>query len=523
MAEINDLVKATERLEAKVAEVLQTTEKATVDTKERQDSAEKAFNDARAELAEKYEQAVKAGKATEEEVVKAGKRLEELEKRMGRLAGVQSIPTETVAKKSIGERFTDMLAEQSEWVSKALSAGERTPRSRSLSLESGAFQRQSLAHRQLVANGIPPTAETLSKALALSDATNFAPVFRAPDLPLMSRGRIVMRDLLGSRPINVNSYEFLEYTGAGAYTWSSMTSIAGTGTSALATTAAAHGLRVGDYVQIKDSSDTDYNGTFRVLTTPLTTTFTYTMLADPSDDTADGTILWRRLSRFGAAATVAEKGPKPQFEIVPTLRTGNCQVIAHYLKVTRQALDDIPGLQAKINQFGVQGLAETEDDQFLYGDGSSPNLQGILTLGTIQSRTQATAGSLGTLTAYRNAITDIDLVGGMASGIVMHPVNRESIDLAVGLDGQFMIPVGVDGGQPTVWKVPIASSKRIAHNTALVGDFSGAVIYDRQAANISFADQNEDDFLNNLLAIRFEERVGLAVERPEMFVNLTLI
>ena len=32
----------------------------------------------------------------------------------------------------------------------------------------------------------------------------------------------------------------------------------------------------------------------------------------------------------------------------------------------------------------------------------------------------------------------------------------------------------------------------------------------------------EDDFINNLLAVRFEERIGVAWQRPEMFVNLTI-
>ena len=521
--ELTELVTATKRLESDVAAVIQKTEEATKETKAELVASQTTLKASIEELRGKVIDAVKSGDTQNETVQKAIARLEDLEKRLGRLAGTPAAQ-EVAVQKSVGERLGDWMRENSAFVADAMRSGNRVRQSGSVSLEPGAFHRQAQALSVLKANGVAPNAETIQKALALSDATNFAPVFRAPDLPLLSRGRLAMRSLLNSRTINVNAYEYLEYVGAGEYTALSLSGVTSSTTTATATSAAAHNLRVGDYVQVLGASETEYNGTFRVRSVPTTTTFTYLMSADPSGSSATGTMTYRHLSRFGAAKTVSEGSTKNQFKVVPTLKTGNCQVIAHYIKVTRQALDDVIGLQNVVNTIGVQGVAETEDDQFLYGDGSSPNLQGILTLGTIQSRTQATASSLGLLTAYRQCMTDISLVGGQASGIVVNPINREAIDLAAGLDGQFMLVGGANSSQGQLWTVPIIETKRIAPGTALVGDFAmGATIYDRQATNISFADQNEDDFLNNLVAIRFEERVGLAIDRPEMFVALTLL
>ena len=57
-----------------------------------------------------------------------------------------------------------------------------------------------------------------------------------------------------------------------------------------------------------------------------------------------------------------------------------------------------------------------------------------------------------------------------------------------------------------------------------MGDFQeGAYIVDRESPNVSFADQDGDDFKYNRLAMRFEERVGLAITRPEFFGKLTLL
>lgn len=521
--ELTELVTATKRLESDVAAVIQKTEEATKETKAELVASQTTLKASIEELRGKVIDAVKSGDTQNETVQKAIARLEDLEKRLGRLAGTPAAQ-EVAVQKSVGERLGDWMRENSAFVAEAMRPGMRIRQSPQVLLDGAAFHRQNQALAVLKANGIIPTEETIQKALALSDATNFAPVYRAPDLPILPRRELVMRSLLNSRTSNVNAFEYLEYVGAGEYTALSLSGVTSSTTTATATSAAAHNLRVGDYVQIEGASETEYNGNFRVRSVPTTTTFTYLMSADPSGSSATGTMTYRHLSRFGAAKTVSEGSTKNQFKVVPTLRTGNCQVIAHYLKVTRQALDDVVGLQNVVNTIGVQGVAETEDDQFLYGDGLSPNLQGILTLSTIQSRTQAIDSSVGLLSAYRQCVTDIRLVGGRASGVVINPINRQEIDLSVGLDGQFMLVGGANSSQDRLWPLQIVESKSIAPGTALVGDFAmGATIYDRQATNISFADQNEDDFLNNLVAIRFEERVGLAIERPEMFVNLTLL
>lgn len=108
---------------------------------------------------------------------------------------------------------------------------------------------------------------------------------------------------------------------------------------------------------------------FRVVTVPSTTTCTYTIAA-ATPDTTTGTIVYTHLSRFGAAAGVAEAGAKPQAKVFPKLK-GSCQVKAHYFKVTRQAMDDVQGISSDLNTWGVQGIAELEEDELLYGGGAS--------------------------------------------------------------------------------------------------------------------------------------------------------
>jgi HK97 family phage major capsid protein len=62
----------------------------------------------------------------------------------------------------------------------------------------------------------------------------------------------------------------------------------------------------------------------------------------------------------------------------------------------------------------------------------------------------------------------------------------------------------------------------ISAGTALVGAFQiGAQIFRRQGISVDMTNSNEDDFRKNLVAIRAEERLALAVYRPLAFCTVT--
>lgn len=80
-------------------------------------------------------------------------------------------------------------------------------------------------------------------------------------------------------------YGFTDYWGAPV----SLTSITGSGTTATVTTASAHGYSTGAYVVVRDATQTEYNGTFKITVTGATT-FTYTMSTSATASPATGSI-----------------------------------------------------------------------------------------------------------------------------------------------------------------------------------------------------------------------------------------
>lgn len=63
-----------------------------------------------------------------------------------------------------------------------------------------------------------------------------------------------------------------------------------TGTTTTITTSVAHGLQVGNIVQVQSVSDTSFNGTQTVLTVPSSTTFTYVQPSLPNASSGNGVV-----------------------------------------------------------------------------------------------------------------------------------------------------------------------------------------------------------------------------------------
>ena len=74
-------------------------------------------------------------------------------------------------------------------------------------------------------------------------------------------------------------------------TLGTVSSIASSSDVATVTTASAHGLKVGMYVNVTGSSTNFVNGVYKVATVPSTTTFTYAQNSSASNGAAGGTIV----------------------------------------------------------------------------------------------------------------------------------------------------------------------------------------------------------------------------------------
>lgn len=218
------------------------------------------------------------------------------------------------------------------------------------------------------------------------------------------------------------------------------------------------------------------------------------------------------------AAVVSEGVRKPTSVIDFALKTAHVATIAHIIKAAKQLLDDMLALQSFIDSELRYGVKYAEEQQILFGDGTGINLHGIVPQATAFSPAFV-ADQQTMIDELRLAILQAELAEYPASGIVLHPTNWAQIELTKTSEGAYIFANPLRLAGPSLWGLPIVPTKAMDVGDFLTGAFSlGAQIFDREDANVQVATQNEDDFVKNMITIRGEERLALAVKRPEAFI-----
>lgn len=220
------------------------------------------------------------------------------------------------------------------------------------------------------------------------------------------------------------------------------------------------------------------------------------------------------------AGMVAEGALKPQSDLKFDLVSTTAKVIAHHMKASRQILDDASQLQSYIDGRLRYGLAFKEEQQILNGDGTGQNLLGIIPQASAYVRPAGVIPSSETIIdTLRYAMLQAILAEFPASGHVLNPIDWTSIETLKDTTGQYIIGNPQGTLSPTLWGLPVVATQAITAGKFLTGAFSmGAQIFDRWLSRVEVATENEDDFVKNLVTILAEERLALAVYRPEAFV-----
>ena len=232
-----------------------------------------------------------------------------------------------------------------------------------------------------------------------------------------------------------------------------------------------------------------------------------------------------------SASSVAERsggnfGVKPQSSFAFVGEQAPVRTLAHWEAAHRNVLADEPQLRSIIDNELMYGLRLLEDSQILNGDGTGENLLGVLQTPNIQEYAWSDGATSPVADTKADAIRRAATLSFLAyyepSGIVLHPNDWEDIELTKDQQGQYLVAVSVAmGGEPRVWRMPVVDTPAIAEGTALVGAFgTGAQLYDREEASIRISEQHSDFFVRNAIVILAEQRLALAVKRPEAFVKV---
>ena len=154
----------------------------------------------------------------------------------------------------------------------------------------------------------------------------------------------------------------------------------------------------------------------------------------------------------------------------------------------------------------------------------------LLNRSGIQTETVSAAGD--EADALFRAITKVSTATGLtADGILISPADYQKLRLSKDSNGQyfgggFFSGQYGQGGvqeQPPLWGLRTVVSPAVSVGTAVVGAFTqGATVYRKGGVRVESTNSHASDFTSNLVTIRAEERLALAVRKPAAFVKVTL-
>lgn len=233
----------------------------------------------------------------------------------------------------------------------------------------------------------------------------------------------------------------------------------------------------------------------------------------PSGTTSSNLVEYtRELAFTNNAAETEEKEVKPETDLTFELASAPVRTIAHWIKASTQVLSDAPMLQGYIDNRLRYGVELRIDNQLLNGDGTGQNISGMLDTGNFTAFTPTTGDTA--LDSINRAIYDVIGADYTATAIIMNPADWGAIERLKATDDHYIVgnPQGRIG--PVLWGLPV-----VVTNNMTAGDFAvGAMdiayqVWNRQGVVVQMFMQDEDNVQRNLVTIRSEARLALAIYR----------
>jgi len=113
------------------------------------------------------------------------------------------------------------------------------------------------------------------------------------------------------------------------------------------------------------------------------------------------------------------------------------------------------------------------------------------------------------------AILQVSLANFTPDAIIMHPSDWMRARLLRDADGNYILGRPQAVVEPNLFGVPVIPTQAMPSQKFLVGSFANAAtLYDRWSPRVEMGYVN-DDFTRNLVTIRAEERIALAVKQPD--------
>lgn len=220
-----------------------------------------------------------------------------------------------------------------------------------------------------------------------------------------------------------------------------------------------------------------------------------------------------------AAAETAEGDEKPESAIGLEEKSSPVRKIATALPVTEEAFEDVPMAESYVDGRLRLFIQQREDSQLIAGDGTAPDLEGLL---FVDGTGVVGQGADSELDAIFKAMTDVQVNSQLAANaLIINPLDWQTVRLSKdGVNGGYLLGPAIGASDPRPWGLQTIVTSAIPAGTAIVGATRlGAQIFRRSdlSMRVGYVDRQ---FVENTRTIVVEERLAFVVFRPAAFCKL---
>lgn len=221
----------------------------------------------------------------------------------------------------------------------------------------------------------------------------------------------------------------------------------------------------------------------------------------------------------GDAAFIGEGIVKPLFDVDYEIRYSEAKKVAGKVKVSMEALNDIPFMAAEIDRKLRQRHDIVKQDGILNGDGNGANLNGIVT--------RASAFAAGGLALAIDNAQNYDVIVAtynqilitsdgnyIPNAVFINPTDATLMKLTKDVDDNYIMPPFVSEDGEVVNNVRVVQNTKIPLGYFLMGDFTKAHVREYEPFSIRIG-YTGDDFEKNLVTLLGESRLHLWISSNE--------
>ncbi len=220
----------------------------------------------------------------------------------------------------------------------------------------------------------------------------------------------------------------------------------------------------------------------------------------------------------GAPATTAELGTIPQVDRTFQAYSKPVQKIAAISKHSNELLKYGPELVAVLRDMLAIDLNLVVDAQLLSGNGTAPNLQGVLGVAPVLDTTAVGAQVIANANLFdvlRIALTKIAVAGKgkfLPNYIILNPADSEELDLTKATDGTYIMPAFYAANGMLIRGARVIENTGITAGTFLVGDFRYLNVRPNGGVEVEITNSDSDDFQKDIIAIKMRRHLAAYVK-----------